>query len=346
MKKTIVKQFTWFLMLWAFNISASFFVQADEAVPGAPSATVSSPATLDQSFLLLPSYDLERIGDGAIRVGDTIDFKIAGLPTSDIKSVEVPPGTEDLDESGWDVTLKMSTNGGPHLEADALKAGRLTLPSLALKDAADKALGRTNPVTLNVESSIAPNDPKKDEPADLQPPVSLSFPRWVILAAAALALSILSGVIYGFVRWSRKSRPPIVKVPEQLKPEDEVAFGLILELERSPLLERGDYKKYYFKVSEILKNYLGRRYSFEAPESTTSEMISIMRAQKIVPDFNLDQIEKIFLTMDVIKFTDTIPSVPDAKNILLAARSIVSQTRRVPVVIPPAISATGGPRAN
>jgi hypothetical protein len=311
-----------------------------QAMSAPINSAASQPNSLDESFLLLPAYDLERIGDAAIRVGDSLDLRVAGLSAKDgnkeIKALGVPPGTEDLNDSGWDLSLNIAADGSLHVKANVLKSGRLSLPSLALQDASGKSLARTNPISLDVESVISKNDPKKDEPGDVQPPVSLVFPIWVMILAGILGLLVVAGVIYAFVRMSRKKRPEIPRVVESKKSEDEIAFSQLLELERSPWIERGEYKKYYFRVSEILKNYLGSRYHFDAPESTTHEMMDLMRGKKIADDLVLRQIENLFLEMDVIKFTDTIPQAQAPKTILTTARAIVSQTKRVTVITPTA----------
>lgn len=306
-----------------FLISALIFLGSVSAF-GEDAATPPSP-TLDQSFLLLPSYDLERVAADSkksVRVGDVLDFKIGGLTDPNV-TVEPAPGDGEVDDKGWDIEITRD-----HLRATPLKAGELTIPSLGLKDASGKFVARTNPLPIQVASAIAPNDPNKDQPAELAPPVGMKFPIWVVVCLSILGLIFLGLLIYGIIYLIKKSQKPAYVPPPIQKTEDQLALDALLELEKSSFFKSGKFKLHYFRVSEILKNYIGSRYDFDAPESTTHELVTVLEREKGIKSVILDDVESLFEHMDVVKFTDHVPSDQDSQTILVRARELVIKTRR------------------
>jgi hypothetical protein len=331
-------------------------------------AAAPSPAAPDPAFSALPAFDLERIdGQAKVMVGDTIVLRIGGLtgltaPSGPVRDpirelrLEAPAGTENLTDQGWEVDVEdpgQVPAGELRVRATPLKAGQLTLPSLAIVRAAGDqdetagsgdgddakaprpALARTNPVTVQVESAIRPDDPKAGQPAEMLPPVSLPYPWWAVGAAAIALLALTAGgwLAYRRLKGNRKAAP--AKPAEPPKPEDEVALAALAQLERDGPLRRGEFKAHYFRVSEILKAYIGARYDFDASESTTREMIAQLEERKACDDARIDRLETLFGKMDLVKFTDHVPLPDEGPMLIEAARELVRATRRPPPVLAP-----------
>ena len=304
------------------------------AMPVASPTPSPSPTSIDTEFLLLPSYDLERVYEqgesktNPVRIGDEIKLRVLGIdPTLGQKSkVEVPPGTSPLNELGWEISEDLSDS---LFTVAVIKAGHLTLPTLALNGPDGKYIGRTNPLNLEVVSSI---DGKN--PLDLVPPVGMAFPRWVIVLAMILLVLSVSGLIFGVLWWMRRKnvikKIPVPVVPP--KPEDEVALTALKELEKQALWMQGRYKQHYFRVSEVLKNYMGARYDCDAPERTASEMIQILQ-EKRISDRLLTTLATLFDHLDLVKFTDRVPNETESTAIIEDARRIVLTSRRPPPVL-------------
>jgi hypothetical protein len=309
------------------------------AVSGAaiPSVIAASPSPTSSGYLSLPAFDAEMIQDHtdstSLRVGDSLELKVNGIRATDIESP-----TEHLEDEGWEIQAKPQNEKTPGNDfrffAVPLKPGNLNLPSLLLKDSNGKQVGRTNPLNVEVKSAISPNDPHPQEPEKSAPPVGLAFPWWIVLAAGILALILLAGLVYGVYRWvkqRKKKLPPVAAEPPL--PEDEAALQRLSELEKKGFLNRGEFKAHYFRISEILKLYVGARYRFDAPESTTREIIVFLEDKKSASDAVIDRLESLFNKLDRVKFTDHFPESEEASSLVAEAREFVMVTRRPPMTV-------------
>lgn len=303
-----------------------------EGVSASPLPSTYLNSTLSEAeFAALPAYELEK--PESARVGDRVELKLQGLspPSGSLDwKLEIPVSTPSLSDQGW-VLLQ-----GPHSTeyrfiAVPLKAGELVLPSIGLKNADGKAFARTQPFKLAVTSAIRPDDPKPQDSAPLRPPVSLAFPLWVYILGGIFILAALAYGIYQLICWSRRRKKIVAAVSSgPVLTEDEAALAALIEVEKQDLIRHGNFKKYYFRISEILKIYIGHRFGFDAPESTSREILIILRKQKID---RLQSLELLFEKLDLVKFTDHRPELEEPPVILTEARDFVMSTRRVKVEV-------------
>jgi len=98
-------------------------------------------------------------------------------------------------------------------------------------------------------------------------------------------------------------------------------------LEKRDFISRGEYKKHFFRVSEIIKNYMGRRFDIDANESTTSELLDRLKNQKVSHKI-LDETKSLFDRLDIIKFTNRIPPDGEGLRVVVEAQLIVQATKK------------------
>jgi len=319
---------------------------AGGATGGAAGPQALPSPSSNAAFLSLPEIAIEldpAQGGQPIKVGDALKLKVGSAPPG-ATAIEVQSGSTLLEDEGWNLDVQEL-----NVTATPLKPGKRALPSLAIVDATGKQLARTSPLEFTVASAIKEDDPKPTEPVEVKPPLGLPFPTWVIVVIAAVALLILTAIGYAIWRAIQERRARSAPaLPEIVRTEDEIAVIALTELESQGFLKKGEFKKHYFRVSEILKAYLGARYGFDAPECTTREMIDRMETEKLLSDTFIDQIESLFERMDRVKFTDHVPATEESSRLIESARKIVQSTRRVPVqsILPPDRAASlGGPNA-
>ncbi|MGK5089106.1 hypothetical protein WDW86_16235 [Bdellovibrionota bacterium FG-2] len=315
------------------------------AVETQPSGIPSPSAAGDADFLSAPSFELEREPLASAKpqvpqVGDVLRLNVQGYQGSSAAiKVEASVPVDKLREEGFEILPNPAASSVPlSISVVIVKAGKLTLPALGLRDSASKWVGRTNPFSLEVTSSIRSDDPQPEKPAEGLPPVALGFPWKLIVAAGLLVFALVALGVYAGVRWSRPGRMSKQKVSEgPPKPEDEVALAELERLEREGFLKIGRFKPHYFRVSDILKAYFGRRFDFDALESTSGELMIALERKQVVSEELLREIRLYFDNLDEVKFTDR-PPLPDAAGKLVAqAREFVLKTRRIAQIAQPPV---------
>jgi len=136
------------------------------------------------------------------------------------------------------------------------------------------------------------------------------------------------GVYYVLNKWKAKK----AQLPAMVQSEDEVAFLSLAELESQNLLAQKNFKKYYFRLSEILKVYVGSRFQLGAPESTSIEILQLLKEKREL-QFGLtlcviEQLGVLFEKLDLVKFTDFQPELEEPVQILEESRKWIRATRR------------------
>ena len=135
------------------------------------------------------------------------------------------------------------------------------------------------PMALNViqpfevDSSLAITDIKDIEKA---PIYWWGILRWILLALAVIGLFV--GAYYG-VLWYRKHflKEEEVIEPELLRPADEVALEKLDEIKAQKIWKDGKVKEYQTELTDVVREYIGRRFDVQSTEKTSDETLRAMK---------------------------------------------------------------------
>lgn len=223
--------------------------------------------------------------------------------------------------------------------------GKQKTPSLKLEvtDFDQVTELETSGCDIDVVSTLPPDaDQKGANLYDVRPPEELPIRTWrVLYALAGLAAA---GVIAWLV-YRRMSRPkPVAEVVAPPKdPVDVRATRALDELAQRNLPSTGQFKEFYFRLSEIVRGYLGELYGFEALESTTPELLDLVRSRQ-TPGLAVDDLSSFANESDFIRYARTEPSVDDCKKHLELAYRIVHETTIAVKALTKTQGATRGPQ--
>ncbi len=294
---------------------------------GSVSAT-AAPSPVPSS---LPAREilLSDRGGKLLRVGDSVAYSLRG-------------GTDPNAESDWHIDskvggLKLGFLFRPGKLFTPLMAGELSLPSVPVVNAAGDLVAKTDPLVIKIESNLSEAERNTGTPPKAEPaigPLGLPFPIWIQTAVGfALLLGVLILAYYLFRAVKRRAARAL-KAMLPRKPYDLAALERLDLLLKEGHLEKGNFKRFYFGISESLKFYLGERFSFDAQESTTTELMALLRERGGAPGLSesvVNRIGTLFESMDPVKFADRIPPLTEAKETHREAREIVLLTRKVVV---------------
>lgn len=144
---------------------------------------------------------------------------------------------------------------------------------------------------------------------------------WIWVAALAVLIIV---IIFICIRLFSKKQQPDNLIP--LLPPYEEAIAAIKELEYKKHLSRGLIREYIFELSEILKRYIERRFSVNASEFTTEEMIAWLGVSGL-DSKNKQSVDWFFRTSDPVKFARHIPEEMTTHRFMKETMDFLTATR-------------------
>jgi hypothetical protein len=103
----------------------------------------------------------------------------------------------------------------------------------------------------------------------------------------------------------------------------------LAELERSGALDQVDRRPFYFTVTEIVRDYLGRRFGFDALDMTSRELCDALARSPASEEVRGDT-ERWLSGCDLIKFARVAAARDEAAGALAQARGLVEVTTPPP----------------
>lgn len=184
----------------------------------------------------------------------------------------------------------------------------------------------TEPVSIEIVSAIGSG---KEELRPIAPPVAVlrrDF-RLVWIGAGTLGGLALAAALAAVLRRRRRRHVDAAVVrPDAARPPEEVALEKLVRLMDSEALEAADRRPLYFEMTEIVREYLGRRYGFDALELTSSELLEAL--DRTAGGFAARHDVAAWLeACDLVKYAKVPASRQEAEEALRAAVAIVERTR-------------------
>ncbi|MFV0237753.1 MAG: hypothetical protein ACK5HU_04365 [Flavobacteriales bacterium] len=137
--------------------------------------------------------------------------------------------------------------------------------------------------------------------------------RWILIGfLIALLFIIISFLIYFFI----KNKPFSKKEKPQIPPGEEAL--LALSKLREGEVWKKDIKTYYSKLTDVLRHYFERKLHFDAPESTSDEILSELEPQ--LEKIEYEKLRNLLYEADLVKFAKSIPE--ESKHILYMNESL------------------------
>ena len=144
-------------------------------------------------------------------------------------------------------------------------------------------------------------------------------PWWWIGPPLALALVLL--IIVAIIR--RVRRPEVV-VPI---PAHEWAQRQLAALVSENLLSRGFVKEFYYRVSDVVRGYVERRFDVSAPEMTTEEFLADIATDRRFGAGMAEELTRFLAACDWVKYAGFRPATTEAETLIATAGSFVERTR-------------------
>lgn len=193
---------------------------------------------------------------------------------------------------------------------------------------ADGDTAYSQPLMLNVvqpfemDSTPAITDIK---PIQKAPVWTWGILRWVVLL---LVLALLGTGIYFLVRHIRDGRsllqPYVHKEPE--RPAEEVALEKLDAIREEKIWQAGREKDYHTQLTDVVREYIGRRFDVHSTEKTSNETLREMKTVLKDRKELYTGLSQMLQLADLIKFAKWKATPEENEKSLLAAYQFVKET--------------------
>lgn len=271
-----------------------------------------------------------------IVIGDWIKLDLKATHSNDIKIIW--PKIEDVigkfELIRKDSIPKISTAKDENIETltaiiSIYDSGYYQVPAIPFKytinnDTSIK-VAYTEPIDILVNTiAVDTTLPIKD----IKDVMDVPIPFLEIISYIALVILIIL-LIYAYYK-NYKLKKSLSSIVEQipLLPPHEQAYKELNELEKKKLWQKGFVKEYYTEVTEIIRRYIERRYSINAMEMTSTEILnSLLNVHR---DKKLLEILESFLNLaDYVKFAKFQPNTIENEEEIKKAYTFIDNTKLV-----------------
>lgn len=183
--------------------------------------------------------------------------------------------------------------------------------------------------TVRVDTSKA----FKDIKAPIQAPFSiLEILPYIIIGL--IALIIMGWLMYYFNKKSKKNKTVVVEQPKVIIPPHVKALQELEKLALKKLWQEGKVKEYYTGITDILRAYLEERYSINALEMTTDEIMLSLK-KRAMSDEVKQKLNEILVLSDLVKFAKENPLPADHEFCFSASVEFINETAEMQAPPPP-----------
>ena len=277
---------------------------------------VKVTAKLDKATILLGDQTVLRLSadlpaNGKITfpvLTDTISSKVQVVGVGKLDTLKTQSGR-------WTITQAYTIT--------AFDAGVQTIPAFTFD--ANGVTVATDPIPLQVQ------EVKVDTTKaiyDIKQPLAVkySFMDWlrdnaIKVLLGLLLVIVLIGIWYYFKK--RKKPVPVVVEVKPLVPLHLQALNKLNALRDKKLWEQEEVKQYHSELTDIIREFLEKRYKIRAMEQTSDEIFSGIRHLEIAEE-NRNQLRQILMLADLVKFAKQKPLNADNEQSMANAIGFVT----------------------
>lgn len=200
----------------------------------------------------------------------------------------------------------------------------------------------TKPLTIDVTSAAAELSDEEVKTVAALDPIELprQWSRWwwlgPVLAVAGLLLVVL--LLWSAARYFPRLRSLLQLLRGRLSrragdsvaasiPAQEWARRELAALVAEDLITRRLFHPFYYRVSDIVRGYVERRFEVSAPEMTTEEFLAAAARDLRFGTHNTTELVDFLTACDLVKYAGFEPDPAESGMLLQAAEAFVERTR-------------------
>ena len=150
--------------------------------------------------------------------------------------------------------------------------------------------------------------------------------RWVLLALAIAGVGVGGYYLITYLR-NRFGDASATDVPtEPLRPAEEVALEKLDAIREQKIWQSGQVKEYHTPLTDVVREYIARRFEVSSTEQTSDETLRAMRGLLSDKKELYEDLRKMLTLADLVKFAKWTTTPDENELSLRSAYAFVKET--------------------
>ena len=152
------------------------------------------------------------------------------------------------------------------------------------------------------------------------------FLRWVLLALAVAGVGVGGYYLITYLQSRMGKRDEDVVAAEPLRPAEEVALEKLDAIREQKIWQTGQIKEYHTQLTDVVREYIARRFEVSSAEQTSDETLRAMRPLLSDKKDLYEQLRKMLTLADLVKFAKWTATPDENELSLRSAYTFVKET--------------------
>lgn len=290
-----------------------------------------------QEVSVTAAFDTSRIF-----IGDQINFSVIVNQPADLK-LSLPFLKDTLSKN-------IEILSGPVTDTFSISGNKIRITERYLITSFDSGFYRVDPVFAEASDKnglkrfysdysvlevarvkLTPPDTSAkifDIAAPYRAPVTLGeILPWILLS---LLVALIIWLTIRLVRKFKKTKKEVI-APVSIEPAHVIAYRELEKLQSDMLWQKGETKKYYTRLTEIIRQYLENRFQVYSLELTTSETLEALVKTGFKKNESYNKLKSILTGADLVKFAKYKPEPIENESSFSNSWDFVSDTKVIEV---------------
>ena len=180
----------------------------------------------------------------------------------------------------------------------------------------------TEPIDIEVTSLLG--DQRSElEIADIEDVVEMPQTNsylWLWVVGSAILITAVG--LWLYLRRKRYSK--LVRI---FKPAHEIAYERLRVLVKDDLINSGQIKEFYERISNILRHYIEDRFDLRAPERTTEEFLIDLQWTEVLSAPDKETLGEFLRHCDLVKFAKYNPTSEQIQQTFDLVKDFIEKTK-------------------
>lgn len=150
--------------------------------------------------------------------------------------------------------------------------------------------------------------------------------RWVLLALGIAAVGVGGYYLITYLQARFGKKDEELVAAEPLRPADEVALEKLDVIREEKIWQVGQVKEYHTQLTDVVREYIARRFEVSSAEQTSDETLSAMRPLLKEQKDLYEHLRKMLTLADLVKFAKWTTTPDENEMSLRSAYAFVKET--------------------